>query len=707
MNIYKARSNAWEGERDFDLLPDTGVNVNEKFGKGSEVYILLPVIGGVANIPPLSRVYIHTPGATKKKTSKRPGSRKSRHGGSKSRKNSKSPSTSRNQLSTPPAGFRKSFKPADVYKRAMGKVESKNNWKTINEGLEELKGLITTDAKIIIQNGSTYVPTICKLVNHNNKQVARTAMASLGDLYYLQPRSRELQTHLKDVISVLVKKTADKIKILSNEAETNLTTIITSVNVPVKYKIMTYFIGVTKDTKSSAIEERCIHHLAFTVKKCKVFLIKDPTSSTPLFDLIRRVSELWNGKHENTRKKAREIITVLTQESMAQDTIKNFKQDLIRNAHADYRERVMNLVNEIDNEEFQEYNRRDLEIKTNVVAKKPKKKTAKKKKKKIPKVKGSKVMTGVEAIYTDSADLTITGRPEDVYKQVQIQINKGPENWKESFEALNNLRYLCIHHSDMLKKDLKPLTRSLLTQLDNLRSSIQKNSLLCFEEFYRMFKHRMDKTLHLTIPKLVRKATDSNDFISEAGNDACNTMVDYCTPKELLKEFMITIRQEKATSMKERAAFYANIAVERLNTSICTDKNNPILDDVVTTTCPIMYDKNPNTRETANALMSNIVDFCLEKGKENALKKILDYNVQKMYHGKTELLLSKLRDSDKATRKSKIKKSRQKSITRGTKKKKKTKKPVEKKNDQEIEIEQLSQELLGAGLEYLPEDTTF
>jgi len=700
MDNYKARSNQWDGEREFDLKTDNEVRVYEDFGNGSEIYILVPIIQGVANIPPLSRIYIHTPGGNPRKRSSRR-KNNSKDGGKRSsrkRNGSKSPAPSPRgkqdrKLIAPKAAKslflspgRTSFKPLDVYTRAYEKLEN-TDWKRVCEGLEELKGLILTDSDIILEKGSSLIPTLCELVGFKNKTVAKTAIACLGSLYDNHSRSQQFQVHLKQVIPVLVKKSAEKGKMLSEEAESSLVLIISGVSTRGQFDIIKYLLQLSQDEKSAVVIERSAHHLAFTVNISKATLIKDSTSSdNPLFDLVRGVGDMMYGKHENTRKKSREIITLLTQTALDQDCVPRFKQILDRNVFKKHLERVLNVVNEVDNPEQSEYvqARRKVE-KLEITIKKPGRKNhggrkkGKTKSAKSGRIKGSKVMDGVEAVYTDSADLKIDGRPEDVYQQVLINIDKGPENWKEAFATLNDLRYLVIHHSDMLKKDLKTLVPSLLIQLSNLRSSIQKNSLLCFDEFFRHFQTKMNKTLHLTVPMLIKYATDTNVFVKAAGNDTCDAMIEYSTPKNLIKELMVAVRQEKATALKERAAHCACGVLDRMGDTICQDKQRSILEDIVSTICPLMYDKSPTTRETASKLAGIVVDSVLATDREDNFKKIIEYKVPAKFANKIELILTKRRGMAGDEGKANPSKRRSASKPRRSKGKKSTKPKASKK----------------------------
>merc|ERR1712038_781104 len=89
----------------------------------------------------------------------------------------------------------KGFKPIDVYSRAYQKLGD-SNFKTVCEGLQELKGLVltSTSGSIVVQKANTIIPALCRLTTHNNKTVSRTTLTCIADIYQASPSS--LQSHL-------------------------------------------------------------------------------------------------------------------------------------------------------------------------------------------------------------------------------------------------------------------------------------------------------------------------------------------------------------------------------------------------------------------------------------------------------------------------------------------------------------------------------
>lgn len=708
MSSVLVASNIWGGEKRVRLGPGNKFNVAD-YGPGAEVYVLVEKIGGVVEIQPSTRIFVNVPSSIEVKSNTSSFETKPKRGSRAKNTYTKTPSKSRNisrktnatdsRTSPNQSGgigrdktdstSQKGFKPIDVYSRAYQKLGD-SNFKTVCEGLQELKGLVltSTSGSIVVQKANTIMPALCRLTTHNNKTVSRTTLTCIADIYQASPSS--LQSHLKDVIPALVRKTADKTKMLSSEAENSLTTIISTIDSNSHQEMIVVLLRVTREAKSGVVIEKATHYLRVTVEQIKYNLINDPTTDTPIFDLVKGASQLMSGKEVNTRKEAREIMTLLGQEALSQGSLGNFRKLLERNISSKNQDKVMDIINKIDCNENANYNYFS-NNKTSMVATMAAKKASQPRqtepnKKKYgstsygkqgshakPKSRGkakAKVMEGVEAIYTENEDLTISGRPENVLKQAVAALNAGTDNWKRQFEALNEMRYLTLHHHDLIKPQLKDITKTLLGNVGNLRSSIIKNSLMCLQEFFNQFMHLMDKTLHVSVPILVRRSTEKNKFLRKAGEDCCDSMVANCSPLKLIKELMITARQDKDTMMKERAVHFTYGSLEELGESICEEKNRNSLEDVITTIGPLMYNKSPTVRESASNVAKIVVDNVVSTGQIEAFRRIVQLRVEKRWSDKLEITLEKKLGGQSTSKKSTAKKTRKTTKNKSSKKKK-------------------------------------
>ncbi|CAM6000485.1 unnamed protein product [Sphagnum balticum] len=87
-------------------------------------------------------------------------------------------------------------------------------------------------------------------------------------------------------------------------------------------------------------------------------------------------------------------------------------------------------------------------------------------------------------------------------------------DWKAQFEGTNKLRRLVEFHPEVLLSSagtgLHSLVNDLLSLVDNLRSSVAKNSLICLQEFIILLGRQLDPEVDLILDRLVRRAADTN-----------------------------------------------------------------------------------------------------------------------------------------------------------------------------------------------------
>jgi len=225
------------------------------------------------------------------------------------------------------------------------KLES-SKWQTVYEGLQELKGLITTDSNVVVQKANFIIPILCKLITHDNETLSQISMMCLTYLY--QTTASVRQKYLKNVIPVLIRKAVDKNTMLSNEAMTSISIIISSVDSSVLKEMIIQLLKLSKEADSEVVIKQSAHYIALIVGRIKYMLIREPTSETPLLALIKGAGNLISMKDVNTRKKAQEIITLLSQEALRQASLVNFKKIVQNNISNKHMNKFMEVIKKID-----------------------------------------------------------------------------------------------------------------------------------------------------------------------------------------------------------------------------------------------------------------------------------------------------------------------------------------------------------------------
>jgi hypothetical protein len=104
---------------------------------------------------------------------------------------------------------------------------------------------------------------------------------------------------------------------------------------------------------------------------------------------------------------------------------------------------------------------------------------------------------------------------EQDYKEAVQLINANAE-WNEISGALVAVQKAIKHRPDLIQKNLHDLTLSLITQVHNLRSSVAKIAISCFNDMFIQFKKLMDNDLDLTANAILKKIGESGFLVDEA-----------------------------------------------------------------------------------------------------------------------------------------------------------------------------------------------
>lgn len=104
------------------------------------------------------------------------------------------------------------------------------------------------------------------------------------------------------------------------------------------------------------------------------------------------------------------------------------------------------------------------------------------------------------------------------------------------FDSCNNLKRLCIFHKDVIQQNLaaKDIIKGVVKHTDSMRSQIAKNSCMTLETVYSHLPQKeLDSVVDLVLTALLKKATDTNHFVSEQADKALDTVCHACTESKV------------------------------------------------------------------------------------------------------------------------------------------------------------------------------
>jgi hypothetical protein len=125
-----------------------------------------------------------------------------------------------------------------------------------------------------------------------------------------------------------------------------------------------------------------------------------------------------------------------------------------------------------------------------------------------------------EGKYIATKDLTPLVNPDKQFKLVFKDLISS--DWQKQFDTCNTLRALAVHHKDLLTNDsyiLQNFIQGLIKQVESLRSTVSKNALLGVKDLIESLKKNLDNEIDYLLPAVMKKATDTNVFLSKAADD--------------------------------------------------------------------------------------------------------------------------------------------------------------------------------------------
>eukprot|EP00003_Mantamonas_plastica_P019248 TRINITY_DN3154_c0_g1_i1.p1 TRINITY_DN3154_c0_g1~~TRINITY_DN3154_c0_g1_i1.p1 ORF type:complete len:1701 (-),score=599.48 TRINITY_DN3154_c0_g1_i1:9-4373(-) len=162
--------------------------------------------------------------------------------------------------------------------------------------------------------------------------------------------------------------------------------------------------------------------------------------------------------------------------------------------------------------------------------------------------------------------------PSKMVKAALADLGSSDAKWDSQFESLNTLRRAAAFHSDLLSNGDFHATILLLNEaVNNLRSSITKNAIMCYKDMFSNMGKTMDSQLDYVVPVLVKKTGETNVFITDAVDQALGSMVENATDSKVLASLMV-VGGHKNPQVRGNAAFYMDILLAKMGTRVLSVK---------------------------------------------------------------------------------------------------------------------------------------
>lgn len=161
---------------------------------------------------------------------------------------------------------------------------------------------------------------------------------------------------------------------------------------------------------------------------------------------------------------------------------------------------------------------------------------------------------------------------------------------------------MIVHHRNLLTKDgflLQTFIQSLTKQVESLRSTVSKNALLGFKDMIESLKKRMDNDLDSLFSATMKKATDTNIFLSKAATDVLISMCNNCNEVKVMNA-LSSLASKKAAIVKIKILICLDALVKNLSDKIIDFKENILFMKYVTS---YLADASEKVRNNAKTLL--------------------------------------------------------------------------------------------------------
>lgn len=187
---------------------------------------------------------------------------------------------------------------------------------------------------------------------------------------------------------------------------------------------------------------------------------------------------------------------------------------------------------------------------------------------------------GIE--YTNEADLADIEASDDSVAAIIARLNS--EDWKENFFGVDDLRRLYRHHPAEFGSYLPKFQSNIVEDVENLRSSIARNTLMLVNEIFSTDKNTNESSdsgatsayttfAVAVLPIVCKRLADDKSFISSRAKTATELIAKHCINK-LITEELCNLTRSKSLVIASEANHALRSSTVLMSADHVKDKNN-------------------------------------------------------------------------------------------------------------------------------------
>ena len=188
-------------------------------------------------------------------------------------------------------------------------------------------------------------------------------------------------------------------------------------------------------------------------------------------------------------------------------------------------------------------------------------------------------------------------------------------DWEENFQGLDLLRCLAMHHAEVIKPKIHDIVKDVMSQINNLRSSVAKNAMLALQSMLESLQRSMDPVVEDFLPVLLKRSADTNAFISSVADSVIASSIENLSLTRIFSA-LAPFLSAKSSTIRVGAAKTVDGCIQKWGGRLAENKE---LNRVLKAVGDFLVDSSADVRDVAKRtttyiLEENIVDMvCLSR----------------------------------------------------------------------------------------------
>jgi hypothetical protein len=180
------------------------------------------------------------------------------------------------------------------------------------------------------------------------------------------------------------------------------------------------------------------------------------------------------------------------------------------------------------------------------------------------------------------------------------------DEWPDIFHTINSARRLALHHPNALisSGNLHTIVRGVIKQVENLRSAVAKNAILCLQDMCAGLGRTMDSEIVNTASCLAKRYADTSGFLGESAEQALFSMIDNVSATRALGALTAASENRNAL-IRGRCAVMIHALVSRRGSEVVNSRE---MDGLRVRLAKLLSDQGPEARTYARRIVHTLVN---------------------------------------------------------------------------------------------------